>query len=138
MIIIGKLSDVKKEMRAGSEKESMQGAATGRAGAARFSNDNMTGAVAGKSGAVGYRNEEQTAIAGYRARAAGVSNEDLTIIMAGMTKCKITGINMVVIGKTGEMTGEENGMMTGTQSEQSQKMNYGQGQNETSKTSGSC
>ncbi len=205
MIIIGKLSDIKKEMMAGSEKEGMQGVAAYKAGAAGVSNEDMKGAaaykagaggvsnedmkgaaaykagaagvsnedikgaaaykagaagvsnedmtgvaaykagaagykdegkaaIAGyKAGAVGYTDEGKAAIAGYKAGAVGVSNEDLTIIMTGITKCKITGINMMVIGKMAEMTGTQtDGMMEGKESK------YGMHSGASSNQSQSC
>ena len=151
MIIIGKLSDIKKEMMAGSEKEGVQGvaaykagaggppnedmkgAAAYKAGAAGVSNEDMKGAAAYKAGAAGYEDEGKAAIAGYKAGAAGVSNEDLTIIMTGITKCKITGINMTVIGKMAEMTGTQiDGMMAGKESK------YGMHSGASSNQSQSC
>jgi hypothetical protein len=82
MIIIGKLSDIKKMAGYGKEK----------------------GAAAYKAGVAGDSKEDIKGVA-YKAGAAGYSNEDMTIIMTGITKCKITGINMVVIGKMDKMTG---------------------------------
>jgi hypothetical protein len=159
MIIIGKLSDIKKEMMAGSEKKGMKGAVAGKAGAAGYSTDNMKGAVAGKAGAAGYSTDNmkgavagkagaagystdnmqgvaagKAGAAGYstdnmqgvaagKAGVAGISKGDLTIIMTGITKCKITGINMVVIGKMGKMTGTRTGgMMAGMKESKSGMM----------------
>jgi hypothetical protein len=133
MIIIGKLSDIKKEMMAGSEKEGMQGVAAYKAGAAGVSNEDMKGAAAYKAGAAGVSNEDMKGVAAYKAGAAGVSNEDMTIIMTGITKCKITGINMMVIGKMAEMTGTQtDGMMAGKESK------YGMHSGASSNQSQSC
>ena len=109
----------------GVSKEGMKGIAAGKAGVIGVSNENMTGIAAGKAGIIGVSNENMTGIAAGKAGALAFKNANITVLMAGIVKCKMTGINMVVIGKMEEeemagtqtgMTGEESGMMTGTKS----------------------
>jgi hypothetical protein len=99
---------------AGFSNDNMKGVAAGKAGAAGVSTDNMQGVAVGKTGVAGVSNDNMKGIAAGRAGVAGISKGGLTIIMTGITRCKITGINMVVIGKMGKMTGTRTGgMMAG-------------------------
>ncbi|OEU41022.1 hypothetical protein BGV40_17410 [Methanosarcina sp. Ant1] len=108
MVIIGRMSDIK--AMTGYEKEDMTGIAGAKAGAVGYQDEDKTGIAGAKAGAVGYQDENMAGVAGYKAGAAGYKDEDITLIMTGVVKCKITGINMVVIGEMGEMAGYKAGM----------------------------
>ena len=109
-------------------KDNMKGMAAGRAGAMKFSKDNMTGMAAGRAGAIGVSTDNMKGIAASKAGVVGYSGEnkkglvagkagmlayknaDVTVLMAGIVKCKMTGINMAVLGNMDKMTGDQAGM----------------------------
>ena len=95
---------------AGYQDEDKTGIAGAKAGVAGYQDEDMTGIVGAKAGVAGYQDENMAGVAGYKAGAAGYKDEDITLIMTGVVKCKITGINMVVIGEMGEMAGYKAGM----------------------------
>jgi len=116
MIILGRLSDIEEAM-AGYEKEDMKGTAGYKVGEVGYKDGD-------KAGTAGYEKEDMKEVNAGKVVKAGVKGENLTLVMTGIVKCKMTGINMAVIGdidqmdgyKTNGMERYKNTMMTGNES----------------------